>query len=191
MSFINLFSNPVGIYENPDHLSIEQDLSNKSFEIQKEHKSGGKDWLTNIYNTHKSYDPSNDKNFFNLFRWIDSCIINYCNEFEFSNKIKSNLSWINIYNKGDYQEMHDHAESHLSCIYCIKGSNKSSRIFFKRQQNMFRIPVTNNNTTNCDWHYFPFIKGTLYIFESKLYHYVEKHELDEPRISLACNFILE
>ena len=190
MSFTNLFANPIGIYNNTSHHLIEESLTDKFLNIKKENKSGGKDWLTSVYNSHNTYSPSEDKDLKNLFEFIDGSITNYCDAYEFSNQIKSKLSWINIYNKGDYQELHDHAESHLSCIYCVKGNIKSSRIFFKGSQNMFPIPVKRYNNINSGWYAFEFIPGTLYIFQSKLYHFVEKHELDSPRISLACNFVL-
>ena len=56
---------------------------------------------------------------------------------------------------------------------------------------MFMIPVKKYNSINCEYYSVPFVTGTLYVFESSLTHYVEKHNLDKSRISLAYNYRLQ
>jgi|9_EtaG_2_1085328.scaffolds.fasta_scaffold18140_2 uncharacterized protein (TIGR02466 family) len=188
---INLFSNLIGIYDNDYHSSLEEPLANQCLDIKEKYSKGGKGWLVDTYNTLNTYDLVKDKNFNILTEWIDSCVLDYCRELEYSDKINHRESWFNVYLKGDYQECHEHSNFHISAIYCLKGDNNSAKIFFKRKSNMFLIPIKKYNSTNCEYYSVPFTAGTLYIFESSLTHYVEKHNLDKPRISLAYNYRLQ
>jgi uncharacterized protein (TIGR02466 family) len=188
---LNLFSNSIGIYKNEKHSFFEEDLFKKCISIKEQTSKGGNGWLSNTYNTFNTYNIIKDKNFDVITTWIDDCILQYCDELEYSNQINYKEAWFNVYSKGDYQECHEHSNFHLSAIYCLQGDNDSAKIFFKRKPNMFMIPVKKYNSINCEYYSVPFVTGTLYVFESSLTHYVEKHNLDKSRISLAYNYRLQ
>ena len=189
---INLFANVVGVYKNLKHLDIQESLIKRCLDIKENIIASENGWLSkDIYTTHNKHNITSHLKFDSLNQWVEDSIINYCNSLLYSNKIKVKDGWFNIYNKGDFQECHEHANSHLSCIYCLKGDEGSSRIFFKKTISMFPIPVKEYTETNCEYHWVPFVPGTLYVFESALTHYVEKHNLNTARYSLAYNFILQ
>ena len=77
--------------------------------------------------------------------------------------------WFNVYKNGDSQEFHNHARSHVSCIYVAEGQKDDSRIFFNCSPvPMFPIPIRNSNDWNYDQVWFPSEKGLLIIFKSWL-----------------------
>ena len=130
---INLFANVVGVYKNLKHLDIQESLIKRCLDIKENIIASENGWLSkDIYTTHNKHNITLDLKFKSLNQWVEDSIINYCDSLLYSNKIKVKDGWFNIYNKGDFQECHEHANSHLSCIYCLKGDEGSSRIFFIR-----------------------------------------------------------
>ena len=189
---LNLFSKVIQLDRNNNHANIEKNLSEQCLKIQKEYSKGGRDWLaTDTYNTFNMYDTTQDKVFESLTHWIDTRVNAYCIALKYKNNILSKKGWFNIYKKGDFQEYHTHAESHISTIYCLEGDKKSARIFFKKDTNMFPIPVDEYTPTNAEAHWVPFIPGQLIIFESSLMHSVEKHLCSTLRFSLSYNYCLK
>ena len=192
MKQINLFAKTIGVYEDANNQNIKESLFKKCCLIKEQFKKGGEGWLEkSLYNTHGTYDITNDPLFDNLLNWIKECVINYCNNLNYKNKITKTTGWFNIYEKGDYQECHEHSLSHISAIYCLKGDNESAKIFFKNTTNMFPIPIKEYTDFNSEYYWVPFIEGKLYLFESCLTHYIEKHNLDNLRTSLAYYFKIQ
>ena len=189
---LSLFSKVIGISDNENHSDIEKRLSNKCLELKKKHSKGGSGWLTqDVYNTFNVYDIVRDKVFESLNNWIDNQIVSYCDSLKYKNVIKSRKGWFNIYKKGDFQEYHQHAQSHLSAIYCLKGDKKGARIFFRNETNMFPPPVKEHTPITGEYYWIPFIPGQLVIFESSLMHSVEKHLCSTLRFSLSYNYCLK
>jgi len=189
---LHLFSKVLQLSHNEHHSEIEKNISERCTEIKKKRAKGGKGWLTqDVYNSFNVYDIVQDKVFESLNNWIDNQIISYCDSLKYKNVIKSKKGWFNIYKKGDFQEYHQHGQSHLSAIYCLKGDKKGARIFFRNEMNMFRPPVKEHTSITGEYYWIPFIPGQLVIFESSLMHSVEKHLCSTLRFSLSYNYCLK
>ena len=189
---LHLFSKVLQLSHNEHHSEIEKNISERCTEIKKKRARGGKGWLTqDVYNSFNIYDIVQDKVFESLNNWIDDQIISYCDSLKYKNVIKSRKGWFNIYKKGDFQEYHQHGQSHLSAIYCLKGDKKGARIFFRNEMNMFRPPVKEHTSITGEYYWIPFIPGQLVIFESSLMHSVEKHLCSTLRFSLSYNYCLK
>tara|TARA_R110002020_G_scaffold1788_1_gene8199 strand:+ start:3944 stop:4522 length:579 start_codon:yes stop_codon:yes gene_type:complete len=189
---LHLFSKVLQLSHNEHHSEIEKNISERCTEIKKKRAKGGKGWLTqDVYNSFNVYDIVQDKVFESLNNWIDDQIISYCDSLKYKNVIKSKKGWFNIYKKGDFQEYHQHGQSHLSAIYCLKGDKKGARIFFRNEMNMFRPPVKEHTSITGEYYWIPFIPGQLVIFESSLMHSVEKHLCSTLRFSLSYNYCLK
>ena len=119
-------------------------------------------------------------------------------EFEFGNHIQSILDefkefkkfefdnwWLNINEKGDYNNHHVHPGSDLSGIWYI--TNNEGLLGFEDPHVMTRDKVINKvfGSNNC--FSIKCFAGDLVLFPSDLPHFVEEHTLDTPRISVSFN----
>lgn len=106
--------------------------------------------------------------------------------------------WLNVYNKTDYQEPHDHAfpGRGLSLIYLLEYPNEEDaggQIVFEcpnfqmvRGSGLDRI----FNAYNYQ-HITPQMeRGTLILFPSWISHYVLPNKSDKLRASIAANFVI-
>jgi uncharacterized protein (TIGR02466 family) len=103
--------------------------------------------------------------------------------------IKCNEAWVNVAMKGDYQEVHNHPKHHFSAVYYINTPNNCGNIMFKREESMFPLEAS-NALANISFCQYAAEATKLLIFPSTLQHLVKANKSDEPRISLALNFIL-
>ena len=93
--------------------------------------------------------------------------------------------WLNVNEKGDYNVVHTHPESHFACIWYITN-NEGSLILSNPLMHtrvalhLSGFPVNVKEVVNCS-------AGTLLVFPSDIPHCVEEHHLDTPRISVSFN----
>ena len=100
--------------------------------------------------------------------------------------------WMNVYNKGSYQEAHQHVSGgeQLSYCYFSKLPENSGKFGFWNEQ--FRMYATSNLYQTLElgiveWG-FPEVKeGDLLIFPSFLIHQVTYHSLDDVRVTVSGN----
>lgn len=102
---------------------------------------------------------------------------------------KSEL-WVNIYNKGDYQDAHDHTDPNnikYGLVYFVKyNPDTDAKLVFGNPDTaeLTLIPPT---LKIIDEKFIPMNEGEVIIFPSYLPHYVEKHESDTQRITVSGN----
>lgn len=109
--------------------------------------------------------------------------------------VHSDEYWANIYFKGDFQEIHDHAfpGRSLSAIYIMEvpENQKGGELVFECQ-NFDLVKFSGLNRLFDKWQYqhiMPVLSpGNLILFPSWLNHYVLPLHSDERRITLAANF---
>jgi len=102
--------------------------------------------------------------------------------------------WININGKNDYNEMHDHPNSHMSGVFWIKIPNNSGLIRFKSPRSFARCKyfecisdeIKKNLYMDFCWNFNP-EEGAIMLFPSDLEHSVTSNQSDEDRISIAFN----
>jgi len=98
-------------------------------------------------------------------------------------------AWINVYNKGDSQEMHIHQNSVFSGIYYIQAPKGSAAVMFRSPtaDTMIDPPKTAIDEVNSTDAMLPAVPGRMIIFRSNLRHSVLTNETETPRISLSFN----
>ena len=96
--------------------------------------------------------------------------------------------WINTYQKGCFQEIHDHGGHDFSCVFFAnQKSDFGSFYFFDRDSNALPSGWNKILETPTRWH--PNVTaGDIIFFPSDMLHGVTPHKSDEIRKTLACNF---
>lgn len=113
-------------------------------------------------------------------------------------KISSGEVWLNIYETGGFQEIHDHAfpDRSFSCAYMLElpeGDHNGKLIF---ENTAFPIiQMSGLNRIFDAFNYEKFIPeisaGTLVIFPSWAKHYVLPNYTDQRRTTISANFTVE
>ena len=146
------FCSPVAIFKNENF-----NLTDHCLKIKEKYPiTGHKEWIHYPYNSisileeETGYNTLNDAKFFELNRWVQKCVDEFSEELGYHKMDLSDV-WFNVYEKGDSQEFHNHANSNLSCVYYADVKDNDSKILFQRNpMSMFPIPVFENNVYNCD-----------------------------------------
>jgi len=103
--------------------------------------------------------------------------------------LRFSASWLNLYNKHGYQDLHNHNGSKISGVFYIKSEGNKDLIF--QSPSHFFQPITPDfteinldNCSNVEYHSEP---GRCYIFPSHLMH--RTLPATSERISLSFNII--
>ena len=102
-------------------------------------------------------------------------------------------SWLNISGKGGYQKIHNHSNSILSGVLYLKSEPEHPPLEFKKQKMEFEpfISLTEHykkgNPNTAHTLAFPCTQNTMLVFNSHLYHGHDASVLEEDRISIAWN----
>ena len=187
----NWWPTQIGSYDNPDHKILKKDLVNYCLKLKGKIKKGGEMWVSgDTFNTSDgAFDVMKDKKFEKLNNFVSNCVERYIKEIGMVFKISNSDGWFNIYEKGDYQEYHEHCGFVISAVYFLKAQENSSNLFFMpafRDQNRINYTQPGINT-QAPVFYKP-VEGRLIVFRSYLPHCVGKHMLKDKRITLAYNF---
>jgi uncharacterized protein (TIGR02466 family) len=192
MIFNSFFSTIIANERFEQHSKIESRLVSHCLKLRSEVDSGGTGWISNkTYNTSDGkHEICNDREFSELTDWINDRIYAYCDETGVdSSNLKNSGSWFNIYQKGDYQEKHVHPNSVISSIYILTAPENSAKIYFSTPLNeMFYIKYKQQHQQLVQQISCESVPGTLLIFPSYLPHSVERHDLEDIRISLSYNY---
>ena len=99
--------------------------------------------------------------------------------------------WLNLYERGYYQELHCHKGNDLSSIFFVNdGINFSELFFYDRNANNFSDNfeelISYESTINI-----PYKKGDIIFFPSHTLHGVTSHQNDEIRKTLSVNFKID
>jgi uncharacterized protein (TIGR02466 family) len=157
--------------------------------LKKEIKKGGDEWDTDLYNTHSTYELHKNIKFKFLCDKIEKYTINFANKLGSDANYKISSSWFNYYNKGDYQEYHIHPLSHFSAVYFFTNPKGSGKLIFKNPNGLKMFPLKNLKPNELSYEtcfYVPKEKS-LIIFQSDLWHMVQKCDNESPRITGAFN----
>lgn len=192
MKIENWFSSPIAVFINKNF-----ELKEHCLEIKDKYPlTGHTDWIHSPYNTlvptdekGAGYNSLHDPKCLELTQWVQNCVDDFCQECGYHKMHPKNI-WFNVYEKGDSQEFHNHADCHVSCVYYAEVTDDDSKIIFNRTPwPMFSIPVVEKNAYNCDQVGYPPERGMLLVFKSDTMHMVEQKVTDDIRISFGYNFI--
>lgn len=193
MNITPLFSQPLAVVTNKNHLLIEKNIITRCRKIKNKIKKGGQNWSSSPYNTCGTFNIHTDQSFDSITKWIYEQISNFANEIGFkNNKINCSSSWFNFYNKYEHQEEHDHVEQgdDLIAVYFLKGlKNSGSLIFRPRLTNSLRTPfLDENNIFTWGSYVIDTQPGKLIMFKGDMRHLITQNNSNNSRISLAYNF---
>ena len=102
-------------------------------------------------------------------------------------------SWLNISAKGGYQKIHNHSNSIISGTLYLKSEDGHPPLTFKKQKMEFEpfISLTEHyrigNPNTAHELSFPCTQDTMLVFNSYLYHGHGASQLEEERVGLAWN----
>ena len=99
--------------------------------------------------------------------------------------------WINYYNRGAYQEVHDHIEQDLACVFFANyGEGFSDFTFMDR----YNATLSSQAKKLIDYHNvwgIRYAPGDIIFFPGTCLHQVTQHKSDTVRQTFACNFKLD
>lgn len=156
------------------------------------------EWNCDTYNTLNLYNPFNDNDSIvkDLISLCKDRVYDFSKEFGIFRKIDDLICtdfWFNIAQPGNYQECHQHPNSHFSLVYYVSVDANCGNIVFKSPtafSDMFPLSIHSKNLNNNSYPaccYTP-AESLLLIFRSNLVHMVEKNHSHKDRISVTMNF---
>lgn len=187
------FPTILGVAINPNHSTVEDNLTKKCYEIEKKTKSGGQGWISrDTYNTLGTYHLGTDPDFSNINEFVTNQVVHYCKAQNIDlTCLNTNPvdAWLNIYKKHDFQEYHIHNDAMISANYFLRCNDSSAKIYFKHPViDMMAPEILSYNKLNYGLAHFKPQPGMVIIFRSFLSHCVEQQKNDDIRISLSYNF---
>lgn len=184
---------PVTVYTEENLLSKEENTALKihCLSVHDSTPSGGSEWLGETYNTHGTYNLTNDEIFQPLLQKISYHVHQYAKMHNCQETYVSNYAWMNISKESNWQEFHTHNGNIFSAVYYVAAPEGSGRIIFEDPKEPDMCPLkTKTNRNQLSYTRFAHTprEGSLVIFRSYLRHCVEPGTNKDPRISIALNF---
>lgn len=188
---------PTLVYEEMllDFQENNQYLLDKAYNLKDQLSNEVKtEWRCDTFNTLDSYNYTKDKDSV-VENLIDICrnkTIDFAKEYGVTRTdLKCVDFWFNISQPGNYQEYHQHANSHFSMTYYLQTPPNCGNIVFKSIEaltDMHPLPI--NYYTHSSYKTFTFEpkESLLLIFRNNLLHMVEKNMSDKDRVSITMNF---
>lgn len=174
-------------------------FESKAQDLKKNHNhSVTTNWQCDTFNTLGLYDQTRNNDDIGD-QLIDVCKIKVL-DFSKVYGVRKDISslecidfWYNVSEPGNYQEFHQHANSHFSLVYYVKIPKNSGNIHFKSAESMtdmYELPIERNCLTDASYKscFYEPEESMILIFRSNLLHMVDKNFSNENRISIAMNF---
>lgn len=184
---------PVAIYKEDNLLSSKEnkELFDHSLELRKTVPNGGEEWYGETYNTHDTFDLTNDPKFDKLLSLISDHVHNFADMHGSKAEYKITGAWLNINEKGTFQEFHTHNNAIFSCVYWVASPEGSGKLIFEdpKEPDMLQVKkIKEKNPLSFTRIGYAAEESSLLIFRSYLRHMVEPCNNTSPRISIAVNF---
>ena len=136
------------------------------------------------YNCDMDRTPVRDSNIYPL---ISDNLQAFAEGIGFKIKAKIWEPWLNSYKKGQYQEIHDHAEHIFGAVVFINEGIDFAKFYFMDRQKSFS-PYFMKELYQMDDIWYPKVnKGDIIIFPGHMLHGVSPHRNDEVRQTLSFN----
>ena len=121
-----------------------------------------------------------------IFPFISENVRAFAGELGAKFKCKIYEPWLNTYKKGQYQEIHDHADHHFAATIFMNTGNDFGKIYFQNRI-IFNNTKMNNLLDSSDLWYPDIRQGSILIFPGYMFHGVSPHKNDEVRKTLSFN----
>jgi uncharacterized protein (TIGR02466 family) len=191
MTIKTYFPTSFFICENVLSESENKDLLKKSNEIKNNSKKGGENFLSNLYNTHGTFDLLKNKHFENLINIVEKKTNEFSKEIMSNSNYNVSGSWLNFYEKNDFQEYHQHPDCIFSAVYFIKSQKNDCFLTFENPWSVYDMKKLKNISSYNELTY-EFVKfdppeRSLIIFRSFLKHCVTQKINKDIRVTAAFN----
>lgn len=188
---------PIGIYRSyyENHSTVKSVICDRAKNFKKDTDDVSLSWWpywSKMQNNIKDPFTLSDPEMHNLKIWIEKETNEFAKSFNSSEYYQIEQSWLNIYDKGDFQEPHYHLGFDFSAVYYVSVPADSSKLIFENPNlclNQRPIKTSVETELNSTAAVYEPTEGTLIIFRSNLRHGVLPHQGDNPRISIAVNLI--
>ena len=188
------FGNSIMICDIDNAESINKDI--KEMVTRDMNPSGRLEIFPDKYVNQKrtEYDGSLDR----LFKEIEKGIKLYLKEHNYNLDILDiyiTKAWASLTKKGELIAEHNHKAGHYSISYYVEAKDQGNIYFNKEESLGLPIPssydcYTEDNQHNIDYISYPSRTGELIIFPSNMIHGTEVNQQENPRISIALDFLL-
>ena len=181
---------PTVLYVKDNFLNQEQQKRLFNFFKNTPFKKGGKEWNTDVFNTHGTFDLREDKVANFLPKLVTKEVNDFKNIFAIKPEFKCIGSWINYYKKNDYQEWHLHGDCDFSAIYFVNVLENSSPVLFENPslgEHLNPLESFKSTEFNMLTESVSAETNRLIIFKSYLKHMVPKNDSNR-RLTIAMNF---
>lgn len=193
-----IFGDPISYF------SIELDLVERLKEdikiILNENLETHCPWECDVHTTYNLFNLFDN----NRFAWLEKILLEKIYLFYNEHRIEKIdfskyklVGWLNFYNKGQYQEVHNHsgAETNISgsmIVNCAGDKDNAGSFVFlnSKAQNIKYSKLLSNDSQHLveRWSISPY-PGDIIIFPSYLPHFVTQNNTEITRISLSFNLI--
>ena len=174
-------------YENENHQDSKNYIINEL--VEKNNFSVNKDWNCNSKTFHIQNNLS--------IQFISSALDKFSKENKKNSQLFVNESWINLYDRGSFQEVHSHPLSQFVLVYFVQYQKDTDAKFYFYNSNDKILETTGvrnfysddiNSRVAGRCNYPDIEEGDIIIFPGYLDHGVSPHNSDSKRITLSCNF---
>jgi len=195
---INIFPEPISVYEYPDHDSVKKQIFNILKTKQQETINSDSQSLFH-YGNDMGESVLHKPEFYDFRDWIENCCLdyisnvlgNYCLD-----KMIVTDSWINVANQGAKQFYHYHCNSIVSGTYYVNfEEGKHVPLYFRHTSinqsastPTMEIEKYRPTPYNSDALIQP-VEGSLFLWRSNLAHGYPIPNQTDNRVSLSMNFI--
>ena len=95
--------------------------------------------------------------------------------------------WLNVFNKGNSMDVHNHPNSVFTGIYFVKAPAGGARLLLRSptKDTGFAIPVTDENELNRDLAVHEPKEGGLILFDSHVLYNFHLHDIEDEHINLT------
>lgn len=196
MNITQLFPTSIATGSIPEVIYNQDALVGRALEIQKEVPVITHGWNCDTYGTIKDYDLRRDPVYHTILDRMAGVAHSFAMYYGAKEpKVVCVNSWLNIAAPENYQEYHNHPNSHISLVVYLKTQKDCGDIVFESYEtsssaNMYPLPVSPGNRAHQNLQTYsvePQV-GNFVCFKSNLNHMVKKNKSNEVRISMAANF---
>lgn len=188
----SLFSIPVRVVDLENHTQIKEAFAPWISSTHPELRNQ-KLWECD---TKSTFGQANREIPFELLRSsLDSHLQDYISEFfrpQNDARVEEKEIWLNVYSKGDYQEIHNHVGNRtvISMAYMLAQPARSGSFVFYRNGDTFFRGLTDYVRPDFSRdRVAPGLReGQAVFFPSSLPHYVSPHQSDSLRATVSANY---
>jgi uncharacterized protein (TIGR02466 family) len=184
---------PVSIYK-VENLLEKSTIDSMRIEVDRIEKTvprGGSNWQSDVYNTLGTHDISSNIIFKDLCEKVNWHVNNYNYILGSNHSItKSTDSWLNIYYKDQYQELHHHPDQYSAVFFLTAPENCSNFMIVNPNEHFQRnlVDIREFNKLNEVTNEIKVEENLLIIFRSFVKHMVPKNKSLNKRVSISFNF---